>query len=248
METTATVKVKDLRGGGGSFAKYRALTYGDVSLGYCVKAELLFSTLGPMPGAAGLFLRSRLYRGLFGRAGRGLLVGRNVTFRHPRKINIGDGVIIDDNCVLDAKGDTNAGIRIGDEVFLGRNTIVYCKNGDISLERRVNVSANCTIFSSNSLTIGEGTVVGGYSYLLSGGEYDYTDMKIPFADQSGMGTRGPLVIGANCWLGARVTVLDGAGIGEHCVIGAGAVVTKPIPAHTLAVGVPARSAREIKGS
>ncbi len=60
-----------------------------------------------------------------------------------------------------------------------------------------------------------------------------------------MKTKGPLVIGPNCWLGARVTVLDGANIGEHCVIGAGAVVTKPIPRDSLALGVPARAIKRI---
>ena len=56
---------------------------------------------------------------------------------------------------------------------------------------------------------------------------------------------GPLTIGANCWLGARVTVLDAADVGEHCVIGAGAVVNRPLPADTLAAGVPARKIKSI---
>ncbi|MBN1672979.1 MAG: hypothetical protein JXR37_18180 [Kiritimatiellae bacterium] len=55
-----------------------------------------------------------------------------------------------------------------------------------------------------------------------------------------METKGPLTIGPNCWLGARVTVLDAANIGERCVIGAGAVVTKPIPPDSVAVGIPAK--------
>jgi acetyltransferase-like isoleucine patch superfamily enzyme len=126
-----------------------------------------------------------------------------------------------------------------DNVFIGRGSIIYCKNGDILLKAGVNISSNCTIMSSNKLTVGAGTIMGAYTYLLSGGEYDYTD-GTPFAQQSGSKTKGELVIGPNGWLGARVTVLDGASIGEHCVIGAGAVVNKPIPAHSLAVGVPAR--------
>ena len=56
--------------------------------------------------------------------------------RHPHKIHIGSNVVIDDNCLLDAKGETNRGIRIGDGVFIGRNTILSCKNGDIELGRR----------------------------------------------------------------------------------------------------------------
>lgn len=241
---SGSVKVKDVRGSGGAFRRYRDLYYGDSSLGFVLKAELATTFCGQFPGPLGIWLRSRCYRGLFRRAGRPVLVGNTVTLRHPRKISLGDGAIVDDNCVLDAKGRDNEGITIGNNVFIGRNTIVYCKNGNIRIEDDVNISANCTIFSSNSLTIRAGTMIGAYSYLLSGGEYDYADAT-PFAEQSGLMSKGELVVGRNCWLGARVTVLDGASIGEHCVIGAGAVVNRPVPRDSLAVGVPARTVKSL---
>jgi len=240
------MKIKAARSGGGSaFRRYRNLYYGDSGLGHVLHAELLVTVLGPMPGPAGLLLRGALYPRLFGAAGGKLLIGRNVTFRHFRKIRFGDNVIVDDNAVIDAKGATNTGISIGDNVFVGRNTIVYCKNGDIELGNGVSLSANCTVYSNNLLRIGDGTVVGAYSYLLSGGEYDMTDAQTPFSEQDGMRSDGPLTIGRNCWLGARVTVLDAACIGEHCVIGAGAVVTRPVPANRVAAGVPAREMRSL---
>ena len=55
----------------------------------------------------------------------------------------------------------------------------------------------------------------------------------------------PITIGDNCWLAGNVTVCGGVTIGEGCVIGAGSVVTRDIPANTLAVGVPCRPIREI---
>ena len=236
------VKVKGAlsNGHGSGFAVYRRLVYGDVSLGRVLAMEAATMLVGAMPGGLGLLLRSKLYRGFFGAAGRKVFIGRNVTLRHPHKIRLGNHVIIDDNCVIDAKGDGNTGITIGDNAYIGRNTIVYCKNGDIAIGRNVNISSNCEVFSSNKLSIGDDTVIGAYSYLLSGGEYDYTDTAHAFSEQSGMNTRGPLSIGANCWLGARVTVLDAASVGRHCVLGAGAVVTRSIPDHSLAVGVPAK--------
>jgi acetyltransferase-like isoleucine patch superfamily enzyme len=53
-------------------------------------------------------------------------------------------------------------------------------------------------------------------------------------------TSAPIVIGSNVWIGRGVTIVAGVTIGDNAVIGANAVVTKDIPSHTLAVGVPAR--------
>ena len=183
-------------------------------------------------------------RRLFKSIGKKVFIGRNVTFRHSRKTTLGSHVILDDNCVIDAKGESNRGISIGDGVYIGRNTILYCKNGDMEIGPKVNISANCIVMSSNQLSIGEGTTIGALCHFLSGGEYDYKD-QTPFCEQRAVGTRGPLTIGRNCWIGTGVKVLDAACIGDHCVIGAGSVVTKPIPPNSLAVGVPARVIRSI---
>jgi len=239
-------KVKELgaAGGGSSFARYRALVHGDIAIWRVMRNELLALLLLNLPGAPGLLLRQWLYPSMFRQCGPKVVFGRGVTVRHAHKISLGRGCIVDDHALLDAKGSSNAGIVIGDEVYIGRHTSVYCKNGDITLGDRCNLSAHCTVFSSNRLTVGPGCMVGAYGYLLSGGEYDPADAT-PFAAQSGTCTQGPLEIGADCWLGARVTVLDAAAIGERCVVGAGAVVTRPLPTRSLAVGVPARVVRQL---
>jgi acetyltransferase-like isoleucine patch superfamily enzyme len=245
VKESSKIKAAVHESGRSMYQKYKNLYYGRVSLAHMLKAELLFAFIGSLPGAVGLFLRAQLYPALFKQTGGKVFIGRNVTFRHPKKIRLGNNVIIDDNCVIDAKGEDNLGIIIEDDVFIGRNTIIYCKNGNIHIKSGVSLSANCTVFSSNQLTMEPDTVVGAYSYLLSGGEYDYADRTTPFAHQSGMETKGELTIGQNCWLGARVTVIDAASIGAHCVIGAGAVVTIPIVPDSLAVGVPARVIKSI---
>ncbi len=55
----------------------------------------------------------------------------------------------------------------------------------------------------------------------------------------------PVHIGHDCWFGASVTVCPGVTIGDHCVIGAGSVVTRDIPANSFAAGVPCRVIRAI---
>ncbi len=222
--------------------KYRDLYYGDRSLVEVIWAEFVQLVCANMPGALGLWLRSKLYPFLFASVGEGVVFGRNMTLRHAHKIHLGNDVVLDDNTVLDAKGTTNRGITVGDHVYVGRNTIIYCKNGDIRIEREVNLSANCILFSAHALTIGEGAMVGAYAYFLSGGEYDLQS-ALPFCRQDGVAAKAPTVIGRNNWIGAGVIVLDGAGTGENCVVGAGAVVTRPLPDNTVAVGVPARAIR-----
>ena len=58
------------------------------------------------------------------------------------------------------------------------------------------------------------------------------------------GVIGPVTIGDHVWIGARATILPGVTLGEGCVIGAGAVVTKSIPPYSIAVGNPARVIKE----
>ena len=55
----------------------------------------------------------------------------------------------------------------------------------------------------------------------------------------------PVMIEDGCWIGGGVIILPGVTIGQKCVIGAGSVVTKDIPANSLAVGNPCRVIRKI---
>ena len=224
----------------GAWASYRSLIYGDQPMGKILLAEVLTFFLGGLPGPAGLFLRSKLYPLLLKSCGKKVIFGRNLTLRHAHKIELGDGVVIDDQAVLDAKGDGNKGIILGERVYVGRNSIVYCKGGDMELGARTNLSSNCVLFSSNDLRVGTGTMIAAYCYLLSGGEYD-PKSGVPYADQNGMETKGPCIIGDNCWLGARVTILDGTNLGANSVVAASAVVKGSHPSESRIGGIPAKS-------
>lgn len=248
METYRDLKVQKSLGDEkkSNLRKYSELIVGSHSIWELIKYELIITFVSWLPGALGLFLRSKLYPSIIGKVGRRVIFGRNITLRHPKKIKIGDNVIIDDNTMLDAKGFSNNGITLEDGVFIGRNCILYCKNGNIYLKRNVNIGHNCTVFSSNNVTIHENTLVSAYCYILSGGEYDYTSEEIKMIDQEGGDSIGDLEIGSNCWIGAGVIVTDGASIGDNSVIGAGAVVTKSIPTNSVAVGIPAKIIKTIE--
>lgn len=64
--------------------------------------------------------------------------------------------------------------------------------------------------------------------------------------KEGWQTVQDITIGDNVWIGANVTILSGVSIGNNAVIGAGSVVTKDIPANTLAYGIPCKPVRRIE--
>jgi acetyltransferase-like isoleucine patch superfamily enzyme len=197
-----------------------------------------------VPGALGLVLRKALYPLLLGACGRNVVFGQNVVLRHPHKIRIGDNVVIDDNCLVDAKGDTNRGITIGNGVFIGRNSILSCKDGDITLGDGANVGFNCEIFSASTVTVGRDTLIAAYCYVI-GGDHDFSDPSVPIVAQArrSMG----VVVGDAAWLGAGAKILDGVTIGDNAIVGAAAVVREAVPPGAIAAGIPARIVGQREG-
>src|SRR3954453_1470075 len=106
--------------------KYVSLVVGRPGWRALLGHEMVTMLSQHVPGALGLALRKMLYPLLLGSCGRNVIFGQNVVLRHPHKIRIGDNVVVDDNCLLDAKGDTNRGITIRSGVFVGRGTILSC--------------------------------------------------------------------------------------------------------------------------
>jgi acetyltransferase-like isoleucine patch superfamily enzyme len=217
--------------------KYAALIIGKTSFAALLKYELIVLISQSVPGALGLALRKALYPLLLGTCGRNVVFGQNVVLRHPHKIHIADNVVIDDHCLIDAKGDSNAGIRIASGVFIGRNTILSCKNGDIELGEGANVGFNCEIFSASRVRIGPNALIAAYCYLI-GGNHEFSDVSRAVLEQGR--TSAGIFVGDGAWLGAGAKVLDGVEIGARAVVGAGAVVRESVPEGATAVGVPAR--------
>lgn len=218
-------------------AKYARLVVGRPGMAALLRYELTMLASQWVPGALGLALRKTLYRSLLGACGRNVVFGQNVVLRHPHKIRIADDVVIDDNCLLDAKGESNHGITIGRGVFVGRNTILSCKNGDIEIGEAANFGFNCEVFSASRVTIGAHTLFAAYCYVI-GGDHDFSDPSKAISLQ-GRHSSG-VQVGDGVWMGAGAKILDGVTIGADAIIGAGSVVTVPVPARSVAMGRPAR--------
>lgn len=221
--------------------RYRQIVLGSSSIAALARYELATLLTSGLPGAAGLLLRRLAYPSLLQHVGRGTIFGRGVVLRHPGKIRIGNHVVVDDDCVLDGRGDTNKGIVVGDNVMLARGIILGCKDGDIEIGNDVGFGAYSMVHAigGNSVRIGNDVVIGAYTYLVGGSHYHTERTDIPISRQ-GLDLKGGIRIEDNVWIGARATVMDGVTIGHDAIIGASAVVTKDVPAYGIAVGVPAR--------
>ena len=217
--------------------KYQDLVIGSRDFFRLLHFELVMMLSSRVPGALGLALRKALYPTLLGSCGPGVVFGLDVTLRHPHKIHIGSGTVIDDHVLLDAKGVANQGIRIGDHGFIGRNSILSCKDGDIVLGSHINIGFNCEVFSSSRVEVGDYGLFAAYTYVVGGG-HDHSDLGAVIIDQA-RPSRG-VTIGRNAWLGAGAKILDGVTLGANVVIGAGAVVNESLPDSVIAAGVPAK--------
>ena len=217
--------------------KYRAMVLGDVSWFELALYELSNLFFNSVPGALGVFLRRKVYRYLFRACGANVVIGRNCTFRHPGKIVIGNGVVIDELCCLDARGTLDHGLVLGDRVVVNRLCAIRSKGGDITIGNNVNIGAGSQLISQSGIIVGDGAVIAGDCYL-SAGTYDIEEIGKPTSERQSKST-GPIHIGENVWLATRVTILDGVEVGDSAIVSAGSVVNRNIPARSVAHGNPA---------
>lgn len=223
--------------------KYCDMYIGRKGLVQVILYELIMLLFSQLTGALGLFLRKKFYPPFFKRVGKNVIFGRNITLRHPHKISLGDNVIIDDNCVLDAKGGKSSGITVGNNVTIGRNSALICKDSNIKIGSNVNITTYVNIGSGEGgrVEIGDNVEIGSFTHF-SGRTYDITpgDM-LPSAQGS---TSHGVIVEDLVWIGAGVIILDGVKIGQRSIVGAGSVVNKEIPPNCISAGVPARVIRK----
>lgn len=174
--------------------------------------------------------------------GKFFFVGRRVTLRRKDKIIVGNGVTIDSLSYLDA--NSSQGIIFEDNVSLGKNTVIECSGGLRYLGKGIKVASNvslgrdCFYGCAGGISIGSNTIIGNFVSFHSE-NHVFSDSTIPIRLQ-GVTNHG-ITIGDNCWLGSKVTILDGVNLGNNCVIAAGAVMKSgTYPSNCVYGGVPAK--------
>lgn len=137
------------------------------------------------------------------------------------RLEIGRHALLEPNVWITAPG--SARVRIGEGTFLNMGVM-------IAAEQLVEIGDHCMLANG---------------CFVSDSSHRYDDPEKPITWQGFQG-KGPTRIGDNCWLGIGTAVTSGVTIGERCVIGANSVVTKDIPAFSIAAGAPAKVIREVE--
>lgn len=113
--------------------------------------------------------------------------------------------------------ESPAKISIGDNVWIGKNISLYGCNG---------------------IKIGDDVVIAKDVSLISG-NHKYLDRAVKIRNQEMQSDKPPIIIGNDVWIGEKAIILKSVTVGEGCVVGAGAVVTRDVPPFSVVAGNPA---------
>ena len=160
----------------------------------------------------------RLLAPIYQHRGKHSVIHRSARMDTPpyRLFSLGDYSVIESfACINNAVGD----VVIGDHTRIGlHNTII----GPVEIGNNVNLAQGITVTALNH-------------------NFSDTNKRI---DEQGVSTN-LVTIEDDVWVGANAVILPGVTIGEHCVVAAGAIVTKDVPPHSLVAGVPAKVIKKI---
>jgi acetyltransferase-like isoleucine patch superfamily enzyme len=134
----------------------------------------------------------------------------------------------------------NAVVHLGRWSWLGHGTKVRCHEGEVWIGAKSVLGQECTISAYEHVSIGRECIIADRTMFI---DFDHgiVDVDRPIREQ-GIYTR-PVRIGHNVWVGYGACFLRGVSVGDNCVVGTNAVVTKELPNDAVAGGVPARILR-----
>lgn len=175
---------------------------------------------------------------------RSIFIGKHVVLHEKQYISIGPKTKLHDGVKIDAL--STDGVSIGANCVIGANSSVECTGSLSAVGKGLNIGnhttfgSNCYFGAAGGILIGDDVVAGQYVRFHSE-NHNYMDMNNLIREQ-GVTHQG-IRIGNNCWIGAGAVFLDGAELGDGCVVAANAVVTKKFADNAVIGGVPAKVLR-----
>lgn len=148
-----------------------------------------------------------------------------MNFYETRKRAAASSLVLDENAVLSVSGNFTVYYNADIKVF---------KNGVLTLGSGY-TNAGIQIRCKQSVTIGNHVAIAKDVVIMDSDAHEIC--------YEGHVMSKPVCIEDHVWIGTRAMILKGVTIGEGAIIGAGSVVTKDVPPHSIAVGVPARVVR-----
>lgn len=137
-------------------------------------------------------------------------------------------------------------IQIGDDTYILSNSLILAVSryagkmyhSSIRIGNGVYIGGHVYLTAMQEISIGDGCVLSEHVYI--------TDLNHgldpnhgPIMSQN-IESKGPVHIGANCFLGYRAAVMPGVTLGEWCIVGTNSVVTRSFPAYSMIAGAPAQ--------
>lgn len=193
-----------------------------------------------------LFIQGlNLLRGLrllfFFKNPKGMLLEKHVSFFNLPRIKWGTFLKLGSYVHVSALGKGE--VTLGNSVGIGAysriviSTSLYKLGAHIKIGNNVSIGEFAYLGGGGGLEIGDECIIGQY---LSCHPENHVSSDLNVAIRFQDVTRRGIKIGKNCWLGSKVTILDGVELGDGCIVAAGAVVNKSFPPNSIIGGLPAK--------
>lgn len=171
----------------------------------------------------------------------GLSISKSLIHR-PRGVTYGSKSYILRPCVIFGA----SGIRLGDGTEILRHSYLNAVQqyagehlqSEIVIGNNVYIGRFVYLTAMSRISIGDGCVLSEHVYITDLMHGMHPD-RGPIMQQP-LESKGPVMIGARCFLGYRAAVMPGVTLGEHCVVGANSVVTRSFAPYSMVAGCPAR--------